>query len=318
MKANLEELIRDTLRAEAQSLSTLVDADFTELTSAIDTIQSRSGRVIVTGVGKSAIAARKISATLNSTGTPSIFLHAADASHGDLGAVQPGDVVLVISKSGSSKELLSMMPHCQKLSIPIIAFVSKETAELSRYARHTIYIPIAREADPNGVAPTSSTIAHIAVGDALALALQQINGWSVESFARLHPGGALGNKLNLQLHHLHPDLKAPRIESTASIKQTLLAISSGRMGAVAVMDADELVGIVTDGDLRRMLESHESYEQLSAVDIMTANPKQVDQQTLAYDALHLMEEHNISQVIVLADGRYSGMVHLHDLLSVGF
>lgn len=318
MKANLQEIIRQTLQAEAETLSRLAIADFAELERAIGTIRSMDGRVVLTGIGKSAIAARKICATLNSTGTPSLFLHAADASHGDLGAVQRGDVVLVISKSGGSQELLNMMPHLKQNSIPIIAFVSSETADLAVYADHTIYIPVVREADPNGVAPTSSTIAHIAVGDALALALQQLSGWSVQSFAGVHPGGTLGKQLNLQLSDLHPENKSPSVATTDTIKQTIIAMSAGRMGAVAVIESGHVVGIVTDGDLRRMLESHESYADLTARDIMTPQPKFATKDMLAFEALELMETHNISQLIVQQDTVYIGMVHLHDLLSVGF
>ncbi len=316
-KSSILNIIYQTIKLEADTLSRLLGLSFDSLMEVVESISISTGRVIVTGVGKSGLAARKISSTLNSTGTASIYLHGGDALHGDLGAIQQDDIVIVISKSGNSNEIVQMLPQLKDRCALIVAFVSKEDSKLAEFADTTVYIPVKEEADPNGLAPTSSTIAHIAVGDAMALALQYKNGWTEKSFASVHPGGALGKRLSLLISDLNPQSKRPIVQPSTSIKGTILEISSNRMGVVAVCNGDDLKGIITDGDLRRMLEKHDDWSQLIASDIMSTSPKTICSDILAYDALRIMEHHNITQLLVVDDDKYIGVVHLHDLLSEG-
>lgn len=317
-QTTLSQIIASTLSIESETLARIAASPPTGLVQLVDVINSSSGRLIVTGVGKSGLAAQKLSATFNSTGTPSVYMHGGDAVHGDLGMVQPGDVVIVISKSGTNEEVTRLIEPLKSRKAMLVAWTSNKDSLLAMSSDIVIHIPVLREADPHGLAPTASTVAHIAVGDALAMALQYANGWSEQSFAELHPGGTLGRRLHMQISELVKDRSAPQVGPSASIREVILSITSGRLGATAVVVQRQLVGIITDGDLRRMLQSHDDIEGLAAEDIMTTSPKSVVASELAYDVLQLLESHSINQVIVQSDGDYIGMVHLHELVSLGF
>ena len=316
-RASISEIIRQTLSIEAETLVALAAMDFSILADVVEEINSSTGRLIMTGVGKSALAAKKITSTLNSTGTPSIYMHAGDAVHGDLGVVQESDIVIILSKSGNSDELKQLVPQLKSRAAKLIGFVCNRQSYLATESDIVIYIPVIKEADPNDLAPTSSIIAHIAMGDAMAMALQHTNGWTKKSFAAVHPAGTLGKRLSLRVADFRPHLKKPKVSPSASIRVAIMEISSKRMGATAVCDGHHVKGIVTDGDLRRMLESHKHIDQLTAGDIMTASPIQVASDMLAYEALMLMEVKCISQLLVVDDEMYIGVLHLHDLLSEG-
>lgn len=245
-------------------------------------------------------------------------MHGGDAIHGDLGIVQPGDVVIIISKSGTNDEVTRLIQPIKTRKAVLVAWTSNAESVLAQSADVVIHIPVLREADPHGLAPTASTVAHIAVGDALAMALQYANGWSEKSFAELHPGGTLGKRLHMQIGELIKDSAPPRVNTTASIREIILSITSGRLGATAVLHGEQLVGIITDGDLRRMLQSHDTIEGLTAADIMTHRPKTAQASELAFDVLQLLDSHSINQVIVQSEEKYLGMVHLHELVSLGF
>lgn len=311
------ELIRSVIRSEAETLNSLSEMQFDSLYASYVHICNNSKKLIFSGVGKSAIVARKLTATFNSTGTPSIYLHAADAAHGDLGIIQSKDTVIVISKSGNSYELEKLIPQIKSRGAFVIGFVSDENSLLARQADILVFIPVLSEAGPFDLAPTSSIVAHIAVGDALALLLQKHIGWNESSFASVHPGGSLGKKLNLRIQDLRDNLVKPSIAIGANIKDVIVEISSKRMGAVAVLQGDKVCGIITDGDLRRMLEISDDFKNFKAEDIMTSSPKIVSSQMLASDVLRLMEKFNISQLLVVDDDIYKGVIHIHDLVKEG-
>lgn len=272
----------------------------------------------MTGIGKSALIAQKITATLNSTGTPALFMHAADAVHGDMGMLQDNDVLVCISKSGESPEIRVLLPFVKNLGNTIIGMVSKTDSFLAQNADISLFIPVSREADPNNLAPTASTTAQMAMGDAMAVALLAIKGFTPQDFAKYHPGGALGKQLYLRVSDLASRHPAPKVDLNADIRAIILEISSKRMGAAAVVDRDNhVLGIITDGDLRRMLEGEKDVSQLRAQDIMTPKPKSITSSSMAVKALSVMREHSISQLLVQDDGHYVGMVHLHDLIKEG-
>ena len=318
-QTSLSQIIADTLQVASLALGALAQSSHEQLVEVVSTIQQATGRVVVTGMGKSGLAAQKLAATLNSTGTPSIYMHAGDAIHGDVGAVQQADVVIVVSKSGSNDEIKKLLPALKGRGAHIVAWTSTEHSHLALYADSLVYIPVICEADPHGLAPTTSTIAHIAMGDALAMALQSANDWSPASFAALHPGGSLGRRLHVHIKELVDHTRRPAVTVHTVVSDVILAMSAGRMGAVAVLgDDQQLLGIVTDGDLRRMLQSHVDMASLTASDIMTAGPVTAPPTALAYEVLHQLEQKNISQILIIEHGEYVGMVHLHDLISVGF
>lgn len=316
-RASISEIIQQTITKEAEAISALTTVDFTTLVDVVEMVYNSTGRLILTGVGKSALSAKKITSTLNSTGTPSIYMHAGDAVHGDLGVVLEGDIVILLSKSGNSDELKQLVPQLKNRSAKLVSFVCNKNSYLAEQSDIIVYIPIKEEADPNGLAPTSSILAQIAVGDAMAMALQQYNGWTKKAFAAVHPAGTLGKRLSLKVSDFQPQKKRPLVDVHANVKTTIMQISSNRMGATAVGAGDLVVGIVTDGDLRRMLESHDNFDQLTAEDIMSNSPVQVSSDILAYDALKIMERRNISQLLVINEKEYIGIIHLHDLLSEG-
>ncbi|MCS6990461.1 MAG: KpsF/GutQ family sugar-phosphate isomerase [Chitinophagales bacterium] len=309
---------RQTLDAEAAAVAGLKRQINVTFVTVVRMIYECRGRLVVTGIGKSALIAQKIVATLNSTGTPALFLHAADAIHGDLGSVQPEDLLLCISNSGESPEIRVLVPLVRHNGNKVIAMVGNTNSFLARHADYILPVTVAREACPNNLVPTASTAAQMALGDALAMSLVKLRGFTAADFARIHPGGALGKRLYLRVRDLYPRHPAPAVRLDASIKDVILTITSGRLGATAVLTArDRLAGIITDGDLRRLMENHPNFDGLLARNVMTRNPKTIDENELAVRALELMRQHKITQLIVTSRGRYVGMVHVHDLLHEG-
>jgi len=315
---DIKEKIENTLKVEAEALVLLSESITDEMCQAVDLIYSTNARLIVTGIGKSAIVAQKIVATLNSTGTTAVFMHAADAIHGDLGMIGNGDIVLCISKSGDTPEIKVLVPLIKGFGNKLIAMVSNPVSYLANQADFKIILPVSQEADPNNLAPTTSTTLQMAMGDALAVALLSLKGFSQEQFARFHPGGSLGKQLYLKVGDLMSAHDKPKVYVGDNIRKIILEISSKRLGATAVVDDNEnLVGIITDGDLRRMLESEESVSQLTAVHIMNKKPKNIYSAALAVDALTLMRKYSITQLVVMDGLRYKGMIHLHDIVKEG-
>jgi arabinose-5-phosphate isomerase len=311
------ELAKTTLIIEADSIRNLqnfIDQDFI---ASVELIYKSKGRVVVTGIGKSAIIAQKIVATMNSTGTPAIFMHAADAIHGDLGTIQQDDVVICISKSGNTPEIKVLVPLLKHGGNKLIALVGNTDSYLARQADHILNCSVEKEACPNNLAPTSSTTAQMAMGDALAVCLLDCRDFSSKDFAKYHPGGALGKKLYLKVGDISSQNMKPQVKPGDPIKSVIVEISSKRLGAAAVVDNDQLLGVITDGDIRRMLETNDSINALKASDIMNKSPKQIDAEELAVNAMEMLEKYNITQLIVTGNGKYHGFVHLHDLLKEG-
>lgn len=308
-----------TLEIEAATLNALKSSINTAFTATVKAVFQSDGRLIVTGVGKSALVAQKIVATLNSTGTPAIFMHAADAIHGDLGMIRPHDIVLCLSKSGNTAEIKVLVPLVKNMGNPIIGMVSNRNSYLGKHAQFLLHTPVPKEADPNNLAPTASTTAQSAMGDALATALLALRGFTPKDFALFHPGGILGKQLYLRVHDLYPNNQKPTVTMTESIERTIIEMTSKCLGATAVLREDQsLAGIITDGDLRRMLERKANTNELRAGDIMNAHPKTIPSDALAVKALHLMRKHSITQLIVTNDkDQYLGFIHLHDLIREG-
>ena len=313
----IKELALSTLKIEADSVLNLMPTINDDFIKSIECIFFSKGRVVVTGIGKSAIIAQKIVATLNSTGTPATFMHAADAIHGDLGTISAEDTIICISKSGNTPEIKVLVPLLKQGNNKLIALVGNTESFLAKQADFVISTYVEKEACPNNLAPTSSTTAQLAMGDAIAVCLLECREFSSEDFAKFHPGGALGKRLYLKVDDLAKQNSKPMVNTQASIKELIIEISSKRLGAVAVLNQDELVGVITDGDVRRMLEKTDNLSKLKAEDIMSKNPKTIDSDELAVVALQQMQANNISQLIVTKKKRYNGIVHLHDLLKEG-
>ncbi len=313
----LEAAIR-TIRLEARSVKELEQFINEDFAKAVTVIAASKGRLVVSGVGKSAIVAQKIVATLNSTGTPAVFMHAADAIHGDLGMVLSEDIVVLISKSGESPEIKVLLPLIKNFGNTVIAMVGAIDSYLAKQADIILNTTVSQEACPNNLAPTSSTTAQMVMGDALAVTLMDMRGFDSSDFARFHPGGALGKKLYLRVQDLYIHNEQPKVSPANSLKEVILEISSKRLGATAVTDEDNnLVGIITDGDLRRMLEREESKTGITAAEIMTTHPKTIDADELAVEALDLLRQHDITQLVVTRGKQYVGFIHLHDLVREG-
>ena len=307
-----------TLRLEAEALLEMSGRLGEDFKQVVSLLQNMKGRLVVSGIGKSAIIGQKIVATLNSTGTPAIFMHAADAIHGDLGMVQQDDVVMIISKSGESPEIKVLVTLIQNFNNPIIAMVGNLGSTLVRSAHHILDTTVSQEACPNNLAPTSSTTAQLAMGDALAVCLMEARGFGSEDFAKFHPGGALGKKLYLRVGDLSKLNERPAVGLGDNLKAVILEMTKKRLGLTAVLnDNGALAGVITDGDLRRMLEKGVDVQQTSAADIMTAQPKTISPEALAVDALDRMRKNNITQLIVAEADRYEGVIHLHDLIREG-
>lgn len=315
------DIARRTIRLEAEALLALADSlddnpDFQRLVE--DVAAAAGSRLVLTGIGKSAIVAQKITATLNSTGTPALFLHAADAIHGDLGMIQPADFVICLSKSGETPEIRVLAPLVKNFGNRFVAVTANRQSSLARQADYLLYTPIEHEADPNNLAPTSSTTSQMALGDALAVALLSRKGFGSQDFAKFHPGGALGKQLYLRVQELYRLHERPAVSPEATLPEVILEISAKRLGATAVETPEgQLLGIITDGDLRRMLQRGGDFSAAHARDILHESAKSVGPDTLAVDALALMRQHAISQLLVVENGRYLGIVHLHDLLREG-
>ena len=320
MKTNDEitAIAADVIEQEAATVANLknmIDSNFAE---AVSTIFKSRGRLVVTGIGKSAIIAQKIVATMNSTGTPALFMHAADAIHGDLGMIQDKDIVMLLLRSGNTPEIKVLVPILKMRGNRMIAMVSDTQSYLAQHADIIINAYAAHEACPNNLAPTSSTTAQLVMGDALAIALLECRGFSPSDFAKYHPGGALGKKLYMRVSDLYINNEKPQVAATDNIKQVIMEMTSKRLGATAVLNAaGDMVGIITDGDLRRMLMSGREIANLTAQDIMSVKPKTIDENAMAVNAFHLMEQNHITQLIVLKEGRYAGVIHIHDILQEG-
>lgn len=317
---NAKEIIKiaiNTIRIESEAISGLekhIDEDFA---ACVEKIYQSPGRVIVTGIGKSAIVGQKIVATFNSTGTPAVFMHAADAIHGDLGIIQKDDIVICLSKSGETPEIKVLVPLLKEQGSLLIAIVGNTASYLAKQADFILNASVGQEACPNNLAPTSSTTAQLVLGDAIAVSLLECRGFSAKDFARFHPGGTLGKQLYLKVGDLSGNNPVPRVEISDSLKQVIMEISSKRLGAAAVMENDILKGIITDGDLRRMLEKQVDFVNITAGEIMSRNPKTVGPDMLVVNALTLMRRNNITQLLVVDHDKYTGVIHLHDILKEG-
>ncbi|PZX56535.1 KpsF/GutQ family sugar-phosphate isomerase [Algoriphagus chordae] len=319
---NLAKNIRNTatrvLQNEAQAVLNLVDFLDSDFEACVEHILVSKGRVVITGVGKSAIIANKIVATLNSTGTPALFMHAADAIHGDLGMILDDDIVICISKSGNTPEIKVLVPLLKNLGSKLVALVSNTKSFLAEQSDYVLNASIDEEACPNNLAPTTSTTAHLALGDALAVCLLEARGFTSEDFAKYHPGGSLGKQLYLRVGDVLGGNEIPVVSESAGLAEVILEISGKRLGATAVIDAEgNLKGIITDGDLRRMLQKSLDIHLLKAADIMTVNPKSISTQEYAIRALNMMKNHNITQLVAMNGDKIAGFVHIHELMKEG-
>jgi arabinose-5-phosphate isomerase len=318
MNSSTRQTALHTIALEAESvngLSAFIDDLFVQ---AVETIHHSKGRLVLSGIGKSAIVAQKTVSTLNSTGTPSLFMHAADAIHGDLGMIQQDDIVLIISKSGESPEIKVLVPLVKNFGNTLIAMVGNTDSYLAQKSDFVLNTSVSQEACPNNLAPTSSTTAQMVMGDVLAVCLMHLNGFSGEDFAKFHPGGNLGKRLYLRVADLYTANGKPSVLPDALLKEVIVEITQKRLGVTAVVDnSGKLVGIITDGDLRRMLERTENIRTVTAKDILSLSPKTIAPSLLAVEALDLLRNNDISQLIVAEDGKYLGILHIHDLVREG-
>jgi len=310
-------LAKNALKLEIEGIQQVSDSLNIDFVKSVNAILTSKGRVVITGIGKSAIIAQKIVATLNSTGTPALFMHAADAIHGDLGMIQQDDVVICISKSGNTPEIKVLTPLLKQAGNILIGIVGDTNSFLAKQANLVLDTTTAQEACPHNLAPTTSTTAQLAMGDALSVCLLESRAFTSADFARFHPGGALGKRLYLKVGDLAAQNEKPQVSSNTPVKEVLLEITKNRLGAAAVVENSNLVGVITDGDIRRMLEKGQFSETFTAKDIMGTNPKTIDASALAVDALQQMRSLHISQILVIENGVYAGIVHLHDLLKEG-
>lgn len=315
--SEIKKIAKETIALELAAIAKLESSINDDFVSVINLIINTKGRLIVAGIGKSANIASKMVATFNSTGQPAVFLHAADAIHGDLGNIQDGDVVICISKSGNTPEVKVLVPFIKSMGNKIIALTGNPKSFLAKESDFTLDVSVDKEACPNNLAPTSSTTAQLVMGDAIAVSLLACKDFSDKDFARFHPGGTLGKRLYLKLADILSDNSNPKVDVNATINEVIIEISQKRLGATAVLKNEKLEGIITDGDLRRMLEKGTAFSNLSAKDIMSSNPKTIAVNGLAYDALQIMENNNISQIIVMDNDVYVGIVHIHELLKEG-
>lgn len=315
---NIKKIAQDVLLNESraiENISAFIDDNFE---ACVREIYSAKGRLVITGIGKSAIIANKIVATLNSTGTPSLFMHAADAIHGDLGMIQREDIVMCISKSGNTPEIKVLVPLLKRRGSRLVALVSNTNSYLAEQADFILNATIAEEACPHNLAPTTSTTVHLALGDALAVCLLELRNFSERDFAEYHPGGSLGKQLYLKVSDIYLQHKLPSVSADTPLKDVIIEISGKRLGCTSVLDRNNnLLGIITDGDLRRMLQKDITLDKVKAQDIMTASPKTIQKDEFAVKALHIMQQENITQLVVMDGSRVAGFVHLHDLLKEG-
>lgn len=310
-------IAKHTIEMESQAISNLSNLVNYDFANAVELIYKSKGRVIITGIGKSAIIANKIVATLNSTGTPAIFMHAADAIHGDLGLILQDDVVICISKSGNTPEIKVLVPLIKSAKNKMIAITGNTDSFLGQQADYILNAYVEKEACPNNLAPTTSTTAQLVIGDALAVCLLELRGFSSRDFAKYHPGGALGKKLYLRVQDISSVNLKPQVSSSTNIKGVIVEITEKMLGVTAVVENHKIIGIITDGDLRRMLSKADDFSKLTAKDIMSSNPKRIEADAMAVDAKNIMENNGISQLLVEEDGNYAGVIHLHDLIKEG-
>lgn len=308
---------KETISNEAKAIANLENYIDEEFIKAVEVIYKSEGRVVVTGIGKSAIIANKIVATLNSTGTPSIFMHAADAIHGDLGIVQDNDVVICISKSGDSPEIKVLVPLIKNFHNVLIGLTGNKDSFLGKQADYVLNSYVEMEACPNNLAPTTSTTAQMVIGDAIAVCLLNLKGFSSRDFAKYHPGGSLGKKLYLRVSDIVSQNMVPMVSAETDVANVIIEISEKMLGVTAVLENERIIGIITDGDIRRMLKDHGEIKGLKARDIMSADPKTIEQDTLAVVAMEILEKNQISQLLAVENGKYTGVVHLHNLIREG-
>ena len=314
---NILEIARKTIESESKSIAKLADLLTDDFLKAVEIIFNSKGRLVVTGIGKSAIIAQKIVASMNSTGTPSLFLHASEAIHGDLGMVQPNDVVICISKSGNSPEIKVLVPILKHFGNSLIAITGNTTSFLAKGADFILDTTVDCESCPNNLAPTNSTTAQLVMGDALAVCLMELRDFKAQDFAKYHPGGALGKKLLLRVGDMLDQSHKPEVAPDTNIKKVIFEISEKRLGVTAVIENNKVIGIITDGDIRRMLNNNDTFAHLTAKDIMTKNPKTISLTSMVTDALNILEDFSITQLIVTDQEEYKGVLHLHDILKEG-
>jgi arabinose-5-phosphate isomerase len=319
MKSSTEikKIAKEVIVLEVEAIKKLESAINDNFVKVIDLLLHAEGRLIVTGIGKSANIANKMVATFNSTGQPAVFLHAADAIHGDLGNIQKEDVVICISKSGNTPEIKALLPFIKNMGNAIIALTGNMNSFLAKEANFALDVSVEKEACPNNLAPTSSTTAQLVMGDALAVTLLACKNFTDKDFARFHPGGTLGKRLYLKLADILHENSSSQVVSGSTINEVIIEISKKRLGATAIIDNEKLAGVITDGDLRRMLEKKTNFENLQAQDIMCVQPKTIQIDALAYDALQMMEKYNISQLLVMAGPKYKGIIHIHEIIKEG-
>ena len=313
----ITQLAKETITLESESIANLVNLIDNDFCDAVNLIHNSKGRVIITGIGKSAIIATKIVATMNSTGTPAVFMHAADAIHGDLGLILDDDVVICISKSGNTPEIKVLVPFIKKAGNKMIAITGNKESFLGTEAHFVLNAFVEKEACPNNLAPTTSTTAQLVMGDALAVCLLKLQNFTSRDFAKYHPGGALGKKLYLRVSDMSSVNEKPQVGLNTSIKDVIIEISEKRLGVTAVVENGKVEGIITDGDLRRMLTKTDNFSNLTAQDIMSSNPKTISDDAMAVDAKDVFEANQISQLVVVKDHIYAGIVHVHDLIKEG-
>jgi arabinose-5-phosphate isomerase len=316
-KENILATAKKTILTESNAIAKLVDLLTDDFAKSIEIMYQSKGRVVITGIGKSAIIAQKIVATMNSTGTPSLFLHASEAIHGDLGMVQPDDVVICISKSGNSPEIKVLVPILKNFGNTLIAITGNITSFLAKGADYVLNTTVDAEACPLNLAPTNSTTAQLVIGDALAVCLMEIRDFKNEDFAKYHPGGALGKKLLLRVKDMLDHANKPVVGPDTAIKKVIFEISEKRLGVTAVIENNKVIGIITDGDIRRMLNDRDTFSDLTAKDIMTKNPKMVQSTDMVVAAFNILEDFSITQLVVVDQDEYKGILHLHDILKEG-
>jgi arabinose-5-phosphate isomerase len=314
---NILEIAKNTIVSESKSIAKLADLLTDDFVKATEIIFNSKGRLVVTGIGKSAIIAQKIVATMNSTGTPSLFLHASEAIHGDLGMVQHEDVVICISKSGNSPEIKVLIPILKHFGNKLIAITGNTSSFLAKGADFILDTTVDSESCPNNLAPTNSTTAQLVIGDALAVCLMELREFNPQDFAKYHPGGALGKKLLLRVGDMLDQSHKPEVTPETNIKKVIFEISEKRLGVTAVIENNKVIGIITDGDIRRMLNNNDTFAHLTAKDIMTKNPKMIQLSAMVTDALNILEDFSITQLVVLENEEYKGVLHLHDILKEG-
>ncbi|MES2239830.1 MAG: KpsF/GutQ family sugar-phosphate isomerase [Bacteroidota bacterium] len=316
-KENILAVAKKTILAESEAIVKLIDYLDENFVKAVEIIYQSKGRLVVTGIGKSAIIGQKMVATFNSTGTPSMFLHAGEAIHGDLGMIQKNDVIICISKSGNSPEIKSLIPLLKRDGNPLIGISGNSSSFLAKGSDYVLNTTVDSEACPINLAPTNSTTAQLVMGDALAISLMEMRDFKAEDFAKYHPGGALGKKLLLKVKDMIEHSLKPVVSPETPVKKVIFEISEKRLGVTAVVENNQVVGIITDGDIRRMLNDRDTFTELTAKDIMTKNPKSIQSEAMATDALQVLENHSITQLIVIDNGEYKGVLHLHDILKEG-